>query len=75
MRRYKEPSVDEFEVTGDEVIHKPTGATWSAYEGHPEPSHFDARMLGSVLENGDDYREGEVIEIALRLLADRPKRI
>jgi hypothetical protein len=75
MGTYKKPSRGEFEIHGDEIVHRPTGATWEAYEGHPEPSHYRASMLGSVLPNGNDYREDEVIEMALRLLADRPKRI
>jgi hypothetical protein len=67
----KIPSVAEFEVDGDEVIHKPTNATWTAYPGRPEPHLFRQSMLGSVLPNGDDYREHEVTEIALRLLRER----
>jgi hypothetical protein len=31
-------------------------------------------MLGSVLSNGDDYREDEVTAMALSLLAERMKR-
>lgn len=55
----------------DAVVHKPTGARWQAYPWRPEPSNFRRSMLGSVLANGDDYREDEVAEIAYRLLAER----
>jgi hypothetical protein len=71
MARIK-PTADEFEVKANEVIHKPTGATWTAYPGDPDPSTHRASTLGSVLQNGDDYRPHEVTEIALRLLRDRP---
>lgn len=69
---YKAPTEDEFEVTDNEVVHKPTDATWTAYEGRREPADYRPAMLGSVLPNGDDHRKGEVEEIALRLLASRP---
>jgi hypothetical protein len=72
MARYLKPTEAEFVVRDDEVEHTPTGATWSAYPGHPEPSHLRRAMLGSVLPNGDDYREHEVTAVALRLLANRP---
>jgi hypothetical protein len=65
------PHADEFELREDEVEHKPTGATWFAYPGRPEPHNLRLGMLGSVLSNGDDYRDYEVAEIALRLLASR----
>jgi hypothetical protein len=68
------PKLEEFEVSENEVVHKPTNATWTAYEGRPEPSTHRASMLGSVLPNGDDYREHEVTAMALKLLADRLKK-
>ena len=68
----KIPSESEFEVEENEVVHKPTGASWSAYPGRPEPANYRPSLLGSVLRNGDDYREHEVEAIALRLLRDRP---
>jgi hypothetical protein len=70
----KIPSEDEFEVKENEVVHKPTGATWTAYTGRPEPANCRQAMLGSVLPNGDDYRPHEVELIALRLLANRLKK-
>ena len=70
----KIPAEDEFDVRENEVEHKPTGATWTAYPGRPEPANYRRAMLGSVLPNGDDYREHEVAEIAYRLLRDRLKK-
>jgi hypothetical protein len=32
MARYVRPTRGEFEIKDNEVIHKPTGATWSASE-------------------------------------------
>jgi hypothetical protein len=71
MARHARPTRDEFSVEGDEVTHIPTGATWSAYEGQPEPSHVRDAMLGSVLPNGDDYRPHEVEKTARQLLRER----
>jgi len=70
----KRPSIEEFEVLGNLVVHKPTGAAWTAYDGDPEPSIYRPGRLGSVLPNGDDYREKEVGEIARRLLRERLKK-
>jgi len=67
----KLPSETEFEVEENAVVHRPTGATWTAYPGRPEPANYRRAMLGSVLPNGDDYREHEVQEIAFRLLRER----
>lgn len=65
-------SEDQFEVRQNEVIHLPTNARWSAYPGRPDANIRSLGMLGSVLPNGDDYRQDEVERIALRLLAERP---
>ena len=72
VRRVK-PAIEQFEVKDNEVIHTPTNATWTAYAGHPEPHLYRRSSLGSVLQNGDDYREDEVTEMAKKLLADRLK--
>ena len=65
------PSVDEFEVRGDEVIHGPTNARWTAYPGDPLPHLQNLGMLGSVMSDGDEYREDDVLRIALKLLRER----
>lgn len=62
---------DQFEVLGDQVVHLPTGARWSAYPGQREPHIRNLGRLGSVLPNGEDFREDEVERVALRLLAER----
>jgi hypothetical protein len=72
MARRVYPKLEEFEVRENEVIHKPTNATWTAYPGRPEPRSYRRSMLGSVLPNGDDYREHEVTAMAIKLLAERP---
>jgi hypothetical protein len=66
------PREEEFEVRENEVVHKPTNATWTAYPGEAQPHLYRQSMLGSVLKNGDDYREDEVTQMALKLLAERP---
>lgn len=71
MATRKLPTREEFEVKENEVVHKPTNATWTAYPGRAEPHLFRQSMLGSVLANGDDYREHEVTAIALQLLKER----
>jgi hypothetical protein len=67
------PTLEEFEVKENEVIHTPTDATYTAYPGEATPHMITPGMLGSVLPNGDDYWEHEVAEIALKLLAERPQ--
>jgi hypothetical protein len=74
MPRHVYPTREEFEVGTDEVTHKPTKAMWSCLPGLLEPYAFRRRMLGSVLDNGDDYWEGEVASFARKLLAERLKR-
>jgi hypothetical protein len=65
------PAEDQFEVLENKVVHTPTGATWEAYPGRKGHSHYRAAQLGSVLDNGDDFREDQVTELALKLLAGR----
>jgi hypothetical protein len=67
----KHPSVEEFELKENQVVHTPTNATWTAYPGQAEPHLYRASRLGSVLPNGDDYREDEIEAIALRLMRER----
>jgi len=68
---HKKPSESEFEWKGEQLVHKPTEARW--WFKYPNSESLDmgyrAGNLGNVLPNGDDYRQHEVIEIALRLLA------
>ena len=64
-------TADQFRLDGDEVIHTPTGARWTAYAGRPEPHLESLSMLGSVLPNGDDYRREDVLPFALKMLRER----
>jgi hypothetical protein len=64
------PKREEFEVKGNEVEHLPTRATWTKY---PEQHLYRQRLLGSVLPNGDEYREDEVTIMAMELLAERSR--
>jgi hypothetical protein len=72
MKRYTQATREQFEVGENEVMHRPTCATWIAYPGRPEAKSYRRGMLGSVLSDGDDYDEGEVTTMALQLLAARP---
>jgi len=67
------PTLHEFDLSGNVVTHKPTGATWVAYEGVRTPHSFKRGFLGRTLANGDDYYPEEVAAFALALLAERIK--
>lgn len=64
------PSESEFDVSEHQVVHRPTNASWSVSAGQSQMTYFKG-MLGSVLPNGDDYREDEVQQMGLRLFAGR----
>jgi hypothetical protein len=74
MARRVLPTREEFEVSENQVVHTPTNATWTAYPGHARAHLYRPSRLGGVLPNGDDYREDEVTEMALRLMAERLKQ-
>jgi hypothetical protein len=63
--------IDEFELRDDEVTRRPTNARWTAYPGDPVPHLQNPGALGCVLPSGDEYREDDVLQIALKLLRDR----
>jgi hypothetical protein len=65
------PSIREFELKGDSVIHVPTNAMWSAFPGSPAVSFHRPSNLGSKRPNGVDYHPEEVGHIARKLLAAR----
>ncbi len=67
----KKPSEDQFVLEGSRVRHLPTGAWWSAYLHAAEPQFHSEGMLGSVLENGDEYDREEVQLVAIKILRDR----
>lgn len=64
-------SRDQFRLDGDKVHHEPTGAWWSAYPDQDHASFMNAGRLGDVLENGAEYDEYEVQEMALTILRER----
>jgi hypothetical protein len=53
-------------------MHRPTNARWTAHPGDPLLHLQNPGMLGSVLPSGDEYREEDVLRIALKLLRERP---
>ena len=71
MRHVTKPTREQFEVGENEVVHRPTYATWTAYPGRPEAKSYRRGMLGSKLSDSDDYDEDEVTTMALQLLAAR----
>ena len=66
-------TTDQFDIEENTVVHRPTSARFTAYPGIAEPHQKTLGLLGSVLPNGHDYREHEVIQIARSLLAKRLK--
>jgi hypothetical protein len=68
----KEASVEEFVVSGNEVKHVPTNATFYAYNGQEEISSYLVGHMGSVLPNGVDYEEDSIKRIAAKLMKERP---
>jgi hypothetical protein len=66
-------TLDEFDISGNVVVHKPTGATWVVYEGAKTPHSFKRGSLGRTLPNGDDYYPEEVAAFAHKLIADKIK--
>jgi hypothetical protein len=67
------PALDEFDISRNVVIHKPTGATWVVNEGTKTPHSFTRGALGRTLPNGDDYYPEEVAAFADKLIAGRIK--
>jgi hypothetical protein len=65
------PTLADFHIYENEVVHLPTNASWVAYPGKADVKTFNPGLLGTALPNGDVYSESEVIEMALRLLRDR----
>lgn len=70
-----EPTAEQFELKGNVVTHKPTGATWVAYDGAKTPYSFKRGALGGTLATGDDYYPEEVAMVAHQLLAERIKPV
>jgi hypothetical protein len=54
----------QFEISKNKVVHKPTGARFTAYPGRPEIATENLGRAGGRLENGDDYRPEDVRAMA-----------
>lgn len=60
----KKPTKDEFQMLDNGVLHVPTNAGFTSQYGGTELTHAELGGLGSVLPNGDDYRDDEVAGMA-----------
>ena len=58
---------EEFELSGDEVVHKPTRKRCSAHPGMPNISSENVVDVG-------DYQDYEIKQIAAMILAERLKK-
>lgn len=65
---HTKPTEDEFRIDENGVTHLPTGAWFEAYPGKPL-HRVTPSMLGSVLADGRDYRQEEVLEMAQQVWA------
>ena len=58
---YMRVTRDQFEVSRNEVLHKPTGARFTSYPGlDKEISFTNWSRCGDVLPNGEDYSRDDV---------------
>ena len=75
--RMKRKSVDrdQFHIFENRVEHIPTGFWISTYPNSATPASMHLGMLGSQLENGDEYFEVDVKEMALILLREKFQNI
>ena len=67
----KKPIEAEFKIEKDGIRHLPTNARFYPYAGMEKLQNVMLGSLGSVLPNGDDYRQDEVEEMAVKLWAAR----
>jgi hypothetical protein len=65
---------EQFALEGDDVVHTPTGARFTAYPGIARPHTVNWGRCGEVLPNGDDYRRDEVGRMATDILAARMRK-
>jgi hypothetical protein len=64
---------DQFEVKRNEVIHKPTGASFTSYPGlDKEIKSVNWSRCGDVLDSGEDYSRDQVGAMAKTLMAKQP---
>jgi hypothetical protein len=64
---------DQFEVTRNEVRHKPTGASFTSYPGLDKViCSVKWAKCGSVLPSGENYSCEDVEAMARSLMLERP---
>ena len=62
---------EQFQIFDDHVVHTPTGARFNAYPRSPEIASESLGQAGDRLENGEDYRPGDIRVVAAELLRER----
>jgi hypothetical protein len=70
---YTKVKREQFEWQNDRLVHAPTGAAfwWSYPNSESEQIGFNWAKAGDVLDNGEDYDRGDIMEMAKVLLAER----
>ena len=71
---YTKVTQEQFESKENEVVHKPTGARFTAYKGIAQPHIVNWGRCGEVLASGEDYDREDVQRVAVTLLARRIKK-
>ena len=64
------PNRDEYELTDKGWMHTPTGYSFTRHPGSFESGNAREGKLGSVLDDGRDYRPHEVTEMGWKLWRD-----
>jgi hypothetical protein len=64
---------DQFDVTENCVVHRPTRAEFWANPGMPTVHRWIWGRAGEVLANGDNFDGGDVLRVATKLVAERPR--
>jgi hypothetical protein len=69
---YTRVTRDQFEVSRNKVVHKPTGANFTSYSGlNKEISYLNWSRCGDVLPNGEGYSRVEVYRMAATLMQEQ----
>jgi hypothetical protein len=64
---------NQFEVSKNKIVHKPTKATFSFHAGHATFKSVDWGRAGEQLSTGQDYRKDDVMRVAQQLLTKLPR--
>jgi hypothetical protein len=66
---YTKPVVEEFQINGRTLLHRPTRARWAAYESSESADcYINEGSAGRMLEDGREYDIDDLNEMARRLL-------